>query len=280
MTNSKTNVLSTNALNVPLAACLAALKPLASVGAHLVRLSSTHWGLYGRKQAGAAQGKLPAALVMELSKAGFIDLGARGRGRLSDEGRSWLIGQLSLGGPEARRQQVRQMEPVTGEDGQPADLLVNLSESPLTWLYRRRGRDGEALISEAEYEAGERLRRDFTTAGLTPRVTAAWSSAAEGGRRRRRKEGLGTNHEQEISDTAAAARARVSAALGTVGPEFETILLDTCCFLHGVEDSEARYGWPRRSAKLVLKLALSALARHYAHGGVARPPRPGESRGP
>lgn len=59
----------------------------------------------------------------------------------------------------------------------------------------------------------------------------------------------------------------VPGALGAVGPEFETILLDTCCFLNGIEESESRYGWPRRSAKLVLKLALSALARHYEGGG-------------
>ena len=67
--------------------------------------------------------------------------------------------------------------------------------------------------------------------------------------------------------SAHAARARVAAALCAVGPEFENILLDTCCFLLGVEESESRYGWPRRSAKLVLKLALSALARHYSGGG-------------
>lgn len=264
MTVHNTQISKPQSLTIPLAACLAALKPLARAGAYLVRLNASHWGLIDRKQAGAVRGRLPAALVMELSTAGLIDLGTSGHGRLSAEGRRWLNRQVSIGGPEAREQEVRQTQSFPRADGGSEDLLVNLSESPLTWLYRRRGRHGEALVSEVEFEAGERLRRDFTKAGLMPKVTASWSALAGGTRQRRRKYGARTNHELNISDAAAAARARVSAALGAVGPEFETILLDTCCFLRGVEDSEARYGWPRRSAKLVLKLALSALARHYA----------------
>ncbi len=46
-------------------------------------------------------------------------------------------------------------------------------------------------------------------------------------------------------------------------PKFADILIEICCFLRGVEDSETKFGWPRRSGKLVLQLALSALARHY-----------------
>lgn len=44
-------------------------------------------------------------------------------------------------------------------------VLVNLSESPLAWLMRRR------MISERQFEAGERLRSDFMVAGQAPRTT-------------------------------------------------------------------------------------------------------------
>jgi len=44
-------------------------------------------------------------------------------------------------------------------------VTVNLVESPLGWL---RSRD---LITQAQYDAGERLRADWERAQLSPRVT-------------------------------------------------------------------------------------------------------------
>ena len=255
-------------------ACFAALKPLARAGAHLAPLTGTSWGLYRCDDPGApAWGALPAPLVRELEQAGLIEIGPGDVGRLSDEGRAWLRRQLASAKPEVRHQQVRQVETVPGGAGRPDRVLVNLSESPLAWLRKRRDASGKAMISQSEFEAGERLRRDYTKAQLMPTVTATWSGTLRPARGRR-KNGLRTNHELELSDEACAARARVAAALGAVGPEFETLLVDTCCFLRGFSASETSYGWPRRSAKLVLKLALSALARHYRGGG--RPALPVE----
>ena len=41
------------------------------------------------------------------------------------------------------------------------------------------------------------------------------------------------------------------------------MLIDVCCHLKGLEVAERAAGWPQRSGKIVLQLALTSLARHY-----------------
>ena len=60
------------------------------------------------------------------------------------------------------------------------------------------------------------------------------------------------------------ARARVADALRELGPGMGDLVLRVCCFLEGLEMTERRLGWSARSGKVVLKLALERLARHYA----------------
>ena len=68
-----------------------------------------------------------------------------------------------------------------------------------------------------------------------------------------------------MSDTALAARENYTRALATIGPELAGILVEVCCFLNGLEQAEKTLDFPRRSGKLVLQLALTALARHYGY---------------
>lgn len=133
---------------------------------------------------------------------------------------------------------------------------VNDGESPLGWLRRRKGGDGKPLLSESQFEAGERLRRDFTIGQMTPRVTADWSRPISGGAGRPRDPA-------EIAHHALAARQRVSQAIGAVGPGLSDILLSVCCHLQGLEAAERGFGWPKRAGKLVLQIALDRLAAHY-----------------
>ncbi len=199
-------------------------------------------------RSGEAHGTVIRADFDRARRLGLIEANQGGDGwRLSAKGRDAVRRLTSAG--EDREAAV----PVASGPGQ------NLDESPLAWLHRRRGKDGAALISETQFMAGERLRADFTFAQMAPRVTANWDAAlgASGGRRN------GPGGGAEISGHVLAARERVAHALKAVGPELAGILLDVCCFLKGIEDAERSVGWPQRSGKVVLQLALSSLARHY-----------------
>lgn len=141
----------------------------------------------------------------------------------------------------------------------PSLPQVAVGESPLAWLHRRRDRSGKRLISDAQLEAGERLRLDYEIGQLMQRVTVDWARAAAGGSRHV----PGAQQGLELGERALAARQRVAGALSAVGPELASLLIDVCCHLKGLEQLERAAGWPQRSAKIVLQVALSSLARHY-----------------
>jgi hypothetical protein len=144
----------------------------------------------------------------------------------------------------------------THSDGQPRR---DLKESPLAWLARRKDKDGRPLLSEEEFDAGEKLRADFWFAQMTPRVTANWSLLLSAGGGSRGASDLGP----DLKDSVIAARERVRRALSSVEPDLAGVLIDVCCHLKGLEASEKASGWPQRSGKVILQIALRQLARHY-----------------
>lgn len=153
----------------------------------------------------------------------------------------------------------RQIHTDDGTNG----VLIDMDESPLAWLHRRKGKDGEPLIDAAAFAAGERLRSDLTVAAMLPRVTANWTSPVVQGPR-------GGRGRTEACDAVIAARQRVSLALGAVDGELSGLLIDVCGFLKGLDAIERERSWPRRSAKIVLRIALNQLAAHYGIGVRAR----------
>lgn len=59
------------------------------------------------------------------------------------------------------------------------------------------------------------------------------------------------------------ARARLEAALAELGPGLGDVALRCCCQLEGLESAEKSLGWSARSGKIVLRIALQRLKRHY-----------------
>ena len=142
------------------------------------------------------------------------------------------------------------------EDGRRRRMRVNIAESPLLMLARRREADGSPFLSPEIVAAGERLREDFELAQMGPRITQNWDRFLTAG--------------VDVSGLPAgfgggseSARNRVAAALRELGPGMGDMCLRVCCFLEGIEMTERRLGWSARSGKIVLRLALMRLERHY-----------------
>lgn len=129
-----------------------------------------------------------------------------------------------------------------------ARVTVNLAEQPLAWLARR------GHISAAQLLAGERLRHDFHAAQLGPRVTMRWDPLPAVRR---------AGSAPEPSGGQIAARRRFDAAVAACGPGLADVLWRVICVGEGLEVAERALGWPVRSGKLVLQLALDRLVGHY-----------------
>lgn len=213
-----------------------------------------------RKAAAAA---LSVALARGLIAASPGSGAAVRRGKvtayqLTGEGRAALRRWLS--DPDSAFQDQHRALSVRA-DPQAGRIMVNLQESPLAALARIKGRDGGPFLDPDQVQAGERLRADFTRGQLLPGLGQRWEPVRVG-----RSTGASAGV-ADLSDAALAARLRVEAAIAAVGPELSGALIDVCCFLKGLEQVERERQWPARSAKLMIRTALSALARHYAEPG-------------
>lgn len=135
-------------------------------------------------------------------------------------------------------------------------IRYNLAESPLTALARRRDKGGEKFLSDELVAAGERLREDFELAQIGPNVTQNWESFLTAGAR----SGMPSDR---LNSGPQAARERVAAAFTDLGPGLSDMALRCCCHLEGLEAAERRMGWSARSGKIVLRIALQRLHRHY-----------------
>lgn len=145
--------------------------------------AATLLALLARQDAKAGAAQLPRGLTAADAKtllaADLVQLRAGGGLDITEAGRAHLAraapGRTDDHIGPFRAQHLRlaavETESPTGRDR----LTVDLAESPLVWLARRKGRDGRAMIDPTQLQAGERLRADFTRAQMMPHITANWS---------------------------------------------------------------------------------------------------------
>ena len=227
------------------------LRHLSELGAYAVDspLGCGRIALYRRGAGGATLGAgyVEAAEAETLVAAGFA-------GWITEAGKR----RLRLAGAEPDRPRATTTVMV---DGEAQQVVFDERESPLLWLHRRAGKDGQPQISAIEFAAGERFRADLTLAQMLPRTTVNWDAGLAAGTH------AATRGPAEASDSSLAARQRVRLACKRLGPELSGLAIDVCGFLKGLDQVERERKWPARSAKVVLRLALAALVEHYGLGG-------------
>jgi hypothetical protein len=210
---------------------------------------------------GTSNVRMAAADVRQLLSRGLLTEAEPGRLAASEAAAAWLKRRASDALPF--RMQHGAVEQSRLADGSAAEVLVDIAESPIGVLARST-RGGAPWLQPHAVGAAERLRRDFEIGRLQPRITANWSASVA--TRRRSGDAAGLGH---LTEMAVAARRRFDRAMLAVGPERSGVLVDVCCFLKGLEIVERERQWPARSAKLVLRLALDSLARHYGYSPAA-----------
>lgn len=133
-------------------------------------------------------------------------------------------------------------------------VTVNLAESPLGWLLAR------GMIDQRQFDAGEKLRADWERANLAPSITMRWDFTAKSSAVR------GNGDHLEPSERQAAARQRFDAAITALGRDLNDIAWRVICSGEAMPVAEKALGWPVRSGRLVLRMALDRLADFYRLG--------------
>lgn len=135
---------------------------------------------------------------------------------------------------------------------------MSMAEDPdlpaLAILARARGSDS-AFLHPHHLAAARRIRRLFERTQLRQRTTMAYGPRIGTSRR--------AETADDITDMAADARKALDRLYGALPRDCMDVVIDICGFEKGLQEVESERGWPRRSAKLVLRIGLEAIARSY-----------------
>lgn len=216
---------------------------------------------------------VPKSLLVELTSEGLVVKAANNEVVLSDAGYSYLrraeakskpkivgnvVGQRTTN-PYLLQHQVSSI--VTKKiNGTVRKVNVNLAESPLGWLRKRKNKNGEHLISLDQFEAAERFRIDYEMSMHSKSMTANYDGVPIS---KRAKSGTS---DLSFTERQLDAKKRYDKAVSAMGSGLSDSLIRLCCHLEGFEAAEKSLGWPSRSLKLVMIMALDRLAHHYKKG--------------
>jgi len=234
-----------------------ALRRLAGPGVVLRPTGDGRWGAYPRGDRRRRPLLLVPAEIADALRSDGAIAGDDDARAITAAGRARLRRLAAEREPHAAQHRGEATELRDAPSGGRRAARVNRDESPLA-RFRIASGAGAPFLTDAEFDAGERLRADLHRSTLNPRVTMDWSAPPAGKSQR-----AAPRDPAGAPDRALAARDRVWRALEAVGEPLDGLLLDALLRERGMDPIERDRGRPRRSARLALKLALHRLALHY-----------------
>ena len=178
------------------------------------------------------------------------------------------------GGSGAHANQHRRLETrhIYNPDKVQRCVRVNTGISVFKKLSTQRDAKGRPYLSADEVEAGDMFARDYGAANGSNIGTQSYSGVVISRDR-------ACNGAEDISIHMLDRQKRSRAALQYVGPGLDQTLIALCGREWGLEQLEAEQGWPKRSAKAILKLALARLSVFYGCSPGVKPRANGAKEG-
>jgi hypothetical protein len=131
------------------------------------------------------------------------------------------------------------------------------NETPDAVLRLLTMRDGsDPFLRPHHAEAARRLARLCERARMRQRVTMSYDPARTGGK------GAGSA-QADLAQSAADARQVLNRLARQLPADCWSVLIDVCGFEKGLQQIEVERSWPRRGAKLVLRIALDQLCAQF-----------------
>ncbi len=138
-------------------------------------------------------------------------------------------------------------------------VTVNLAENAVGWLHAR------GLLNDVQALAGARLHADFVRSGYLAGTTMRWDAMDGGMQRTGRRGGARQSGRGGDAPTLAMidARRRFDGAMAHAGRGLNDICWRIICNGETMGASERALGWPGRSGRVILGIALDRLAEYY-----------------
>lgn len=136
------------------------------------------------------------------------------------------------------------------------------TDAPFQVLSRRRRADGEAWLPPELVAAANRFRETWELAQIDASQLRDWDRLVAG-----RISANAGGQGQGAAIRRLDAERSLNAAIHALGPDLAETVLRGVCHEEGMEEIEDRLDFPARSGKIVLRIALRTLARHYAAVG-------------